>query len=139
MKFDCSFFLLATQLSGILAAASVISRASECGELGVMNVSAIDLGAVGITAEEVRTCEGHPMGNSLTRQQLTDMSSPLTIKPGEDSCYYDSAGGCSDGYCWKACGIPGDGKWCWLAEKFGYGDWQKCKKYTDCGDYHCLR
>ncbi|KAJ6504760.1 hypothetical protein C8R47DRAFT_1103551 [Mycena vitilis] len=134
MKLSTSFLLLATQLSGILAAVSISNAAAECGELGVMNVSAIDLAAAGITADEVRKCEGHPEGNSLTMAQPSGNNLTLIIKPGEDACVYNSAGGCSaNGYCWKTCGQPGDGKWCWIATKGGYGGWQTCKKYTDCG------
>ncbi|KAH6665723.1 hypothetical protein B0J14DRAFT_521661 [Halenospora varia] len=143
MKFNTSLLLLAAQFSGILAVA-VSSRAEECGDLGVMDISSIDLASAGLEAEEVRACEAHPMGDSrvrgdqdwepLTDEQLTANNQTLTPLPDEDSsCYYKAGSGCSGGYCWKACGTAGDGKWCWLAYKGGYGDWQKCSKYTDCG------
>ncbi|KAJ8091971.1 hypothetical protein PM082_024206 [Marasmius tenuissimus] len=55
-------------------------------------------------------------------------------------CKYQSPYGCDKGSCWKSCGSPGDGNWCWTAKGNGSvaeGDgskpgWLGCNTYRDC-------
>ncbi|KAF8188471.1 hypothetical protein K438DRAFT_1594301 [Mycena galopus ATCC 62051] len=136
MKFNTGLFLFAAQFAGILAA-SVLSPAEQCGDLGVMNISAIDLAAIGITPQDVRTCAGHPEGDAHPMDDSRRggaQNGTLALTPVDDACYYQAGLGCSkNGYCWSACGTPGDGQWCWLAYGAGYGSWQTCTTYADCG------
>ncbi|KAL7789147.1 hypothetical protein V8C37DRAFT_386846 [Trichoderma ceciliae] len=124
-----------------------LDAASICGELEVMNVNASELPS-NISLSELRMCAKHPQGRNRTLDTSDGASlapanvnkygpvnnaSTFAVRPlAERSCYYNSPYGCSRGSCWKVCD-EGTGKWCWAAEKGGYGHWSRCSTYADCG------
>ncbi|KAL0564558.1 hypothetical protein V5O48_017487, partial [Marasmius crinis-equi] len=117
MKFTVAIVFLATQLNGVFSVA--IRDGEECGALGVM--------AVDGDATDVRKCANHPLGRDRfdTWESLAPIEANETslTSRAEEKCFYDAPYGCSGGYCWKACGSPGDGKWCWTAGGDGSGAW----------------
>ncbi|KAI9371050.1 hypothetical protein BJX61DRAFT_512793 [Aspergillus egyptiacus] len=134
----------------------------ECGDLDVMRVNAADL-PEGVTPRNVRKCLEHPLGRnrdvkgaSLAPLDAVDDSfynstdsdtSPVEARSDglgtqeERACYHKAPYGCSRGYCWKACGDKEKGEWCWTAENLGWGDWDTCSSWRDCGvkTYSCGR
>ena len=48
------------------------------------------------------------------------------------ACWYGEHYGCSDGYCWVACGTEDDGNWCWVAIGAGRGPWLRCTTRNQC-------
>ncbi|KAI1460256.1 hypothetical protein F4805DRAFT_454683 [Annulohypoxylon moriforme] len=134
MRFNFPALLLAA-FSGSSLAATTLNRAaaSECGDLGVMEYDEAQLPR-GMTSSDVRKCAKHPLGNSrvkgegsLAPEDGTDDAATLQAR----ECYYDAQYGCTDGYCWKSCGQPG--QWCWAAQGDGTGPWVQCASYKDCG------
>ncbi|KAG7090593.1 hypothetical protein E1B28_009698 [Marasmius oreades] len=134
MKFAAGIIFLATQLAGgLCVAVANDAAAAECGALGVMVADESN------HASDVRKCADHPIKHedrrktweSLAPFDNTTAASTLTTR-NDDACYYDAPSGCSGGYCWKACGTPGDGKWCWTAAGDGSGKWLTCKSYAEC-------
>lgn len=145
MKFNIAIITaIALQITGVIsmAAPEAVADAAivaECGALGVMSVTD------GANPDDVRKCADHPIGaqrnrvwQSLAPAEFLEKRTPADLKGGdifarkEQACYYDAGLGCSGGYCWKACGSPGDGKWCWTAGGDGSGAWLTCKTYNDC-------
>ncbi|KAL5697302.1 hypothetical protein ACHQM5_030854 [Ranunculus cassubicifolius] len=134
-------FIIAVQLAESFTS-PVSNSASKCGSLGVMQTNNLPKG---INSVDVRTCADHPLGHhrsgvqSLAPMRKADLSVAATnanrvgsgmVQP--DKCYYKAPYGCSDGYCWKACGPGGSGQWCWLAANNGVGNWIKCSTYEQC-------
>ena len=100
---------------------------------------------VNLNPDEIRKCADHPLGHvravdeSLAPMNDTIKGVAVNVKsPVDDACYYDAAYGCSGGYCWEACGNAGDGKWCWMAAKGGWGSWDTCTTYVDCKSFLSL-
>lgn len=139
--------------------AAYLKAAAECGDLGVLSVVEADLPA-GVNRAEVRTCLEHPLKGAHERhagslapldnaqieaavsaydRRLASAPTPELGALEARACYYEAPYGCSDGYCWKACGSAGDGKWCWTANNLGWGSWITCHTYNDCGSttYSC--
>ncbi|KAG7090628.1 hypothetical protein E1B28_009741 [Marasmius oreades] len=135
MKFAVGIIFLATQLAGGLCVAVPNSdAAAECGALGVMVADESN------HAGTIRKCADHPIEDRRkTWQSLapfdhvnaTSSTSTLTARS-DEACFYDAPYGCSGGSCWKSCGTPGDGKWCWTADGDGSGPWLSCSTYSDC-------
>ncbi|KAI1416863.1 hypothetical protein F5Y13DRAFT_204254 [Hypoxylon sp. FL1857] len=141
MRFNVSIALLAAQATGIFAAgASTASQATaaECGDLGVMKYDQAEL-PHDVQASDVRKCANHPLKGherakgqgSLAPKNAADSSHDNATIAQPRDCSYDAPYGCYEGYCWKACGDPGE--WCWTARKAGFGSWYKCDTYKDCG------
>ncbi|KAK1993560.1 hypothetical protein LX36DRAFT_615676 [Colletotrichum falcatum] len=124
--------------------------AAICGDLGVLSFEGGRL-PDGVSPGNVRMCAGHPNGRVrvLDPQQgaslapmeggaeggvpsANETALPSGLPLTERSCYYNAPYGCSGGYCWKTCGDPGDGKWCWTATNGGLGSWNQCSTYVDC-------
>lgn len=127
----CTIVIQAMVLAtGILSAIIDTHAAADgCGNLGVM----IDNGTLpeGVDPTQLRKCVDHPLGKpDLTpRGELADTAGTLVKRV----CDPGSAKwGCSNGYCWKLCGPPGSGNWCWTARDEGYGDWITCSSSTEC-------
>ncbi|PHH75066.1 hypothetical protein CDD80_2651 [Ophiocordyceps camponoti-rufipedis] len=113
MKFSSSILLVALQAAGVLSTPG--SAADECGVLGVFKVDLTKLPA-GVDPNAIRKCAEHPLRTSLNRRD----------------CWYGNASGCSKGYCYRSCGTPGSGQWCWSANNGGLGSWIGCSKDSDC-------
>lgn len=126
MKFTTSIIVVAVQVAAALAARTTANtgRDETCGTLGVMDAS--DSLSAGATTENVRKCAEHPLTNGTLPGLSEDKENSAS------KCYFDAPYGCSDGYCWKACG--NNGEWCWTAKNGGTGDWYTCSASTQCGD-----
>ncbi|KAI1850264.1 hypothetical protein JX265_002162 [Neoarthrinium moseri] len=136
MKFNAIAILTVFQVLVKADEAATAAAAAQCGDLGVLSFNAKDL-PDGVNASDVRNCAEHPLGNGnmLKRDndnETTTESRGLDLLSPRD-CYDKAPYGCTDGYCWKACGSAGDGKWCWTANNGGLGSWITCKTYNDCG------
>lgn len=117
---------------------SPLTLAEECGDLGVMEIP------TGADPTLYRHCESHPLGPNRRIYTNTDLLDPDTVPipdpaalKGADifgraaqACTWDASIGCTNGYCWKKCGNPG--QWCWTAYNKGTGDWARCQRATDC-------
>ncbi|CEJ83690.1 hypothetical protein VHEMI03225 [[Torrubiella] hemipterigena] len=125
---------------GISAATPEANPSRVCGRLGVtMDV----IETKNMTREELsnlRMCAEHPLGNirPTEGESLAPMPDQPIPKPElsvrkADKCEWTAPYGCSGYYCWKSCGAPGDGQWCWTANNGGKGAWNKCVTYADCG------
>ncbi|KAI2470985.1 hypothetical protein F4781DRAFT_441237 [Annulohypoxylon bovei var. microspora] len=140
MRFNVSAVLLAVHAGCILAATNAHQlAASECGDLGIMEYDESTL-PQGVKPSDVRKCAQHPLGHSRVKGEgslapesdtvLEDVNyDNATILQPRD-CQYDAKYGCTNGYCWKACGQPG--QWCWAAKGDGTGPWIQCASYKDC-------
>ncbi|KAK1229358.1 hypothetical protein PQX77_007579 [Marasmius sp. AFHP31] len=143
MKFTVGILAIIIQIASVHSVAVSPSDATEgCGSLGVLNVDLNNL-PEGMTANDVRKCADHPLGSKPRQnaqwESLAPMESSLTNRSAnsiEDraaqACYYDAPYGCSDGFCWTACGAPGSGNWCWTAGGDGSGPWLTCSTFNDC-------
>ncbi|KAN0079499.1 hypothetical protein V8E54_004713 [Elaphomyces granulatus] len=124
-------------LMSLTSAASLLVSQAEAEAMicdpGVINTKAIcgDLGDVmdttnlpdWVNPNEVRTCKEHPEGDA----------GPAGKSPEIQKCWFGSNLGCSEnGYCFKSCGRPGSGQWCWTAENGGHGKWITCSSARDC-------
>jgi hypothetical protein len=148
MKFNTLILSIALQISAVLSAA-VSEVAAECGNLGIFTVADADLPA-GVNKTEIRMCAQHPLKGHHARQEgslapMDDEQIEAAVTVYRDSldpavgleardCYYEDAYGCTDGFCWKACGSAGDGKWCWTASNLGFGAWFSCHTYNEPAD-----
>lgn len=145
MKLNIGLIAIAITFTGAYAATATDAKAAaECGDLGVMTIDLSTL-SDSMNASDVRQCREHPEGrnrdgSSLAPIEEFEKRDPADIKrasllaPREaQACEYSAGLGCSRrGYCWKACGSPGDGKWCWTAAGDGSGAWLTCNTYADC-------
>jgi hypothetical protein len=163
MKYTVALLAIALQVTGVLSASADMAVAeaaaeahgvavaeliAECGDLGIMAVPE------GANAGDYRKCLDHPEGTDRALSDPASSIAPLDndiVVPGPDSrqlkgseifgreamkCEYSAGLGCSrNGFCWKACGTAGDGKWCWTAGGIGFGDWLKCTTYADCSTW----
>ncbi|OAA49718.1 hypothetical protein ISF_09421 [Cordyceps fumosorosea ARSEF 2679] len=121
MKFSTFSCGIAALASTNFAFARLSYEVAEavCGGLGVMNTTALP---ASINVEDARICADHPLGSPELPQQLD-----------KRKCWYGQPVGCNrHGYCYKSCGPPGTGMWCWTAQRDGFGPWERCSKGSDC-------
>ncbi|KAJ7765824.1 hypothetical protein DFH07DRAFT_1014232 [Mycena maculata] len=143
MKFSMTTILTAlcvTRVASALSDARAADAAAECGDLGAMTVNPDEL-PKDVQPTDVRKCADHPLGHvHPDDESLAPMNETLkgVKSPVGDACYYGAPYGCSGGYCWEACGVAGDGQWCWMASKGGWGSWDTCETYADCGAFLSL-
>lgn len=122
--------LLVLQTTGVLAAAvsklADAADAVDCGDLGVMDWSHVDLPG-GIDRNDLRKCKEHPL--ALTSRQVNEGVQLLQKR----ECWYEKKIGCSSGgWCFKNCATYNPGAWCWLARNKGFGNWVGCVNDADC-------
>ncbi|KAK1218649.1 hypothetical protein PQX77_018657 [Marasmius sp. AFHP31] len=128
MKLTIGILAVVLQIASVHSVAVASADATEeCGSLGVLNVDLSNL-PEGMTPSDVRKCADHPLGSKPRKNAQweslapmedseSDLSNRSNIIEGRaaQKCYYDAPYGCTDGYCWKACGASGSGQWCWTA------------------------
>ncbi|KAJ8095425.1 hypothetical protein PM082_023195 [Marasmius tenuissimus] len=144
MKFTVGILAIVIQIASVRSVAvSPADVTEECGSLGVLNVDLKKL-PEGMTPSDVRKCADHPLGGKPRQnaewESLAPMDGPesnITDRSNIESraaqtCYYDAPYGCTDGYCWKSCGVSGSGEWCWTAGGDGSGPWLTCSSFGDC-------
>ena len=139
MKFQ-TLTLLAFQATTILSAAvsprDSSSDAAECGDLGVMDWSNIDL-PKDVDRTKLRKCKEHPRFQEALTSRNDNPADKIFEKR---ACYYGNYVGCDNGWCWQRCNVAtsaeaAKGNWCWMAWNNGAGDWVSCKaenNYSDC-------
>lgn len=136
MKFSFAIALSAFALGGISMTAD--DAAKQCGELGVMQEYLNALAtSKQVDTSEIRMCKEHPAGTPGEAmddvvKRAADPEAASLLAP--RACWHGRTVGCSQsGYCYKACGESGDGKWCWTAKGAnGLGDWITCQNNNDC-------
>ncbi|KXJ90353.1 hypothetical protein Micbo1qcDRAFT_205202 [Microdochium bolleyi] len=127
MKFSTVFQTITTlAATGLVAAAADNASEAQCGFGGEYHPNLDALKGTEIDPNDIRKCKEHPLGSA-------------TAVLGKRECYHDAPFGCTDGYCWKQCGVAGSGQWCWTASNGGFGQWigcstnQQCNAQQDCG------
>ncbi|KAH7149393.1 hypothetical protein B0J13DRAFT_304629 [Dactylonectria estremocensis] len=141
-------FFSYTALAAVASVSPDTRVKSLCGTLGVMEISPKQL-PDGVALTDIRMCADHPLGRnrtldtaegaSLAPMDTDDVATAdIAVVPVENTleeraCYKNAPYGCSDGYCWKACGDTAKGEWCWTAGLGGAGSWAKCSSWNDCG------
>ena len=130
--FKLTLALFLCELKSVAAARpSLVEAANICGSLGVMNTT--ELGP-DVNLDEVRLCREHPMGKTSPYTQPGAVGEDKLLD--KRSCWYGKEVGCSNGYCFKTCGIHGNGDWCWTAHgDTGMGPWIKCLGDSQCSSY----
>lgn len=116
------YLALALQATGVFGARTAEETAAltlECGDLGVMQIPE------GADPAAYRKCANHPLGDSKSKfpphsvdpSDMKKRANSAQLKGAEifsrakQACEWNSRGGCSGRYCWKACGNAGE--WCW--------------------------
>ncbi|KAJ2990935.1 hypothetical protein NUW58_g2715 [Xylaria curta] len=115
MRFLSFIQLLVISASGALSESSDV-EGCVVGERMDVNISALP---EGIDPNNIRKCAEHP---------LSGLVEPMD----ERACHWGDPAGCTRGYCWKSCGLPNSGNWCWTATHDGWGDWIRCNANSDC-------
>lgn len=105
MKFSTIFQTIAAlSATGFVAAAAdnASTDGTQCGFGGEYHPNLDALKGTNIDPSKIRKCKEHPLGSA-------------TALLGKRDCYHDAPFGCTDGYCWKQCGVAGSGQWVSLA------------------------
>ncbi|RSM20106.1 hypothetical protein CDV31_000900 [Fusarium ambrosium] len=127
MKFS-TFALFAFQAACVFSMPT--SADNECGDLGVMDWSAVDLPDY-VDSSSLRKCKEHP--ENIVSPNKRDESNVLQERACSPPGEHGKRWGCSKGgYCWINCGSLLRGEWCWEAMNYGTGEWSKCKEDDDC-------
>ncbi|KAH9882683.1 hypothetical protein J1614_000919 [Plenodomus biglobosus] len=138
MKVAISLIALILQATNALSTTTA-ELAQECGALDIMEIPD------GANPNDYRHCKSHPLGPDRRIYANQDLAAGVDPSPKRDlgavkaadifgrealACWWDAPLGCTDGYCWKSCGNPGE--WCWTAYNNGVGDWARCGRAGDC-------
>ncbi|KAK1234588.1 hypothetical protein PQX77_002206 [Marasmius sp. AFHP31] len=122
MKLTIGILAIILQIASVHSVAVASADATEeCGSLGVLDVDLSNL-PEGMTPSDVRKCADHPFGGKSRKNAqweslapMEDSESDLTNRSNiiesraAQICDLDAPYGCTDGYCWKACGASGSG------------------------------
>lgn len=127
MKLTTSTLFMSLAVSAFSLPAS--SAQVECGELGVMDWSKVEIPDTA-DSTNLRKCKEHPATLTGLRRKDSALQKRRCVRQSNKQDW-----GCHQktGHCWMRCGkVKRGGQWCWEAFENGVGPWSTCQTDIDC-------